>query len=291
MELNLLTARFRLDGRVALVTHAATELGGRLVDSLAGLGAAVIATDHRHSFRGERGGEVTESRVDVSTPEGARTAVAQATGAFGRLDIVVNIAAPASATSLDDWGADELAAQWRSTVTSAFNVAQAAWPVQSGQGYGRIVNIGHTCGLLFAQERPAAYDIAMGGVAAMTRAMAAEGRDAGIAVNCVLRTGATAAGSTAPHDATALVPLVAWLSHDACNVDGRFFAVGGSRIAEVFTCAARGYQCPDPPSFSLENVRDNWARAKDPAGAVAPFGQVDYNAFRVGIYHEVVGSP
>jgi hypothetical protein len=130
----------------------------------------------------------------------------------------------------------------------------------------------------------------MGGIAALTRVMAAEGRDAGIAVNCVLRIGATGSGPTAPHQSAALVPLVAWLSHDACDVSGRFFAVGGSRIAEVFTCAARGYQCPDPPSFSLENVRDNWVSAKDPAGAIAPAGQVEYNAFRVGIYNEVVRS-
>jgi NAD(P)-dependent dehydrogenase (short-subunit alcohol dehydrogenase family) len=251
-----------LDGRVALVTHATTDLGKRVADSLTNLGAAVIAND-----------------ADVSTTDGAKAAADQATGAFGRLDIVVNVAAPTSETSLDDGGADELAAHWRSAVASAFNVAQAAWPVQSGQRYGRIVNIGHTAGLLFARENPSAYEVAMGGIAALTRVMAAEGRDAGIAVNCVLRT---------RHDSAALVPLIAWLSHDACDVTGRFFAVGDSRVAEVFTCAARGYQCPDPPSFSLENVRDNWASATDPAGAIAPVGQVDYNAFRVGIYDEVV---
>lgn len=283
-----MSARFRLDGRVALVTHATTELGERVVDSLANLGAAVIANDYRQSFRGERSGEVAESLADVSTTEGAKAAADQATGTFGRLDIVVNVAASTTQTSLEDWDVDELAAQWRNTVASAFNVAQAAWPVQSGQRYGRIVNIGHTSGLLFARERPSAYEVAMGGIAALTRVMAAEGRDAGIAVNCVLRTGATVTGPTAPHGATALVPLVAWLSHDACDVNGRFFAVGGSRIAEVFTCAARGYQCPDPSSFLLESVRDNWASAKDPAGAIAPIGQVDYNAFRVGIYNEVV---
>lgn len=283
-----MSTRFRLDGRVALVTHAATELGKHVVDGLADLGAAVVANDVRHSLRAERSGEVTECRADVSTAEGAKAAVDQATSTFGRLDIVVNVPAPCPPTSLEEWNVEELAAQWRDSVASAFNIVQAAWPVQSGQRYGRIVSIGHASGLFSAQERPSAYEVAMGGITALTRVIASEGRDAGIGVNCVLRTGPTVPGPAAPHDAAGLVPLVAWLSHDACDVSGRFFAVGGSRIAEVSTCAGRGYQCPDPPSFSLENVRDNWVSAKDPAGAIAPSGQADYNAFRVGIYNEAV---
>jgi NAD(P)-dependent dehydrogenase (short-subunit alcohol dehydrogenase family) len=283
------STRFRLDGRVALVTHAATDLGRQLVDGLAGLGAAVVANDHQRSFRTECGGGVAGSNADVSTAEGAKAVVDLASRMFGRLDIVVNLAAPAPRIDLGDWDVDELAAQWRSTVTSAFNVTQSAWPVQSGQGYGRIVNVGHTPGLLLPVGLPTVYDVAMGGVTAMTRTMAAEGRNAGISVNSVLRTGVSCAdGPAGPAGAPAMVPLVAWLSHDACDADGRFFSVSGSRVAEVFTCAARGYQCPDPPSFSPEDVRDHWMTVKSPAGAIVPAGQVDYNAFRVGIYNEVV---
>jgi len=108
-----------------------------------------------------------------------------------------------------------------------------------------------------------------------------------VATNAVLAVPGDGAAAASVEDST-VVAAATWLASPGCDVTGRFFAAGGARMAEVFTWAGRGYQSPDPSSFSIEEVRDNWAAALSPADGIAPVDQVEYNGFRTSVYRATV---
>nr|WP_243900573.1 SDR family NAD(P)-dependent oxidoreductase [Glycomyces sp. NEAU-S30] len=107
----------RLQGRVALVTGAASGIGRATVERLAAEGASVVATDVQNdpgeavaSRLRERGARAVFQHHDVAHESSWRTCVERAVTEFGSLDILVNNAgigdiATIEETSSDDWGA------------------------------------------------------------------------------------------------------------------------------------------------------------------------------------------
>ena len=234
--------------------------------------------------------------ADVADPAGAASVVADAVAAFGRVDIVINNAGIVVDGALADATPEALRAAWGVHVGGAFNILSAAWPHLAAQGYGRIVNVGSIAGLLVGVAGHTPYEVAKGGLAGLTRALATEGEPLGIAVNALLPTADTRSAASVPRgydrgarfEARHVAPVAAWLAHEDCRVNGRFFAAGAGRVGEVFTSAAAGYQCARPAEFSLEHIRANWEVVKSPAAAVTPGSIGDYNAFRMAIYEAAV---
>ena len=62
-------------------------------------------------------------------------------------------------------------------------------------------------------------------------------------------------------------PLVAYLAHEDCPVNGQLFSVGGGRVAHVFIAETQGYFKED---LALEDVRDNWATITGREGFAVP---------------------
>src|SRR4029077_9941578 len=99
------------------------------------------------------------------------------------------------------------------------------------------------------------YEVAKGGLAGLTRALATEGEPLGIAVNALLPTADTRSAASVPRgydrgadfEARYVAPVAAWLAHEDCRVNGRFFAAGAGRVGEGFTSAAGGFPCARPP--------------------------------------------
>ena len=88
---------FRLDGKVAAVTGAATGLGAATAVALAQAGADVAISDKpgeslddTEARAGEHGHRVFQHAMDVRELEQIRTGIAAVASEFGRLDIVVN---------------------------------------------------------------------------------------------------------------------------------------------------------------------------------------------------------
>ena len=127
----------------------------------------------------------------------------------------------------------------------------------------------------------------------MTRALAAAGAQHGIAVNGLLpfTTGVRPRAASPWTDEGTAVPAAVWLAHEDCPAQGRFLLAGPRRIAEAYTSAAAGYQCPAPREFSAEHVRAHWPTVNSPAGSISPTSSAEYNAFRVAIYQAVVTEP
>jgi NAD(P)-dependent dehydrogenase (short-subunit alcohol dehydrogenase family) len=296
----------RFDDRVVIVTGAQSGVGRDLAIELAARGAAVVACQIPQPLNEGAadatstaqtiviaGGQALDSSAEITTAAGAKALVAECLCSFGRVDALICAPDLAEAGS-HPIPSDPLAALFGFVVGATFNVSQAAWPAMCDRGYGRIVVVGSGAGLLYADHRHnAAMHAVTGSLAGMTRALSSEGPDRGVHVNTVvpvpdsLPTANDNGTVRATADATTVAAAL-WLAHEGCHVSGRYFAAGRGRIAEIFTSAGTGYQCPNPSSFSLEDVRNNWHVATDPGGAICPENQVEYNAFRVSVYRAAV---
>jgi len=181
-----------LAGRHALVTGGNRGIGAAVADRLAALGAGVtlVARDAatleaRSAAIGEAHGVPAGFAVADVTDEGAAaTALAAAKAAIGPVDILVNNAGsgksvPFKRTDLGFWRA-----MMDVNLTSAFLFTQAALPAMVEAGYGRIVNVASTAGLV-GYRYVVAYCAAKHGVIGLTRSLALETAKTGVTVNAV----------------------------------------------------------------------------------------------------------
>jgi len=185
-------AEMNLAGRVALVTGASRNIGRAIAVALASRGADIVV----HVARDTNAGAETVAAVealgrkaellsgDLSDPETARSVVADAAAAFGRLDIVVNNAAIRPEAAFGDI----TFADWRQVMGVAldavFLVSQAALPHLEASDQAAIINLGGLTGHTGAAHR-AHVITAKAGVVGLTKAMAHELSPKGITANCV----------------------------------------------------------------------------------------------------------
>jgi NAD(P)-dependent dehydrogenase (short-subunit alcohol dehydrogenase family) len=97
--------RFRLDGRIAIVTGASSGLGIAFAAALAEAGADVVLAGRRtdrlvrtRAVVEDRGRRALAVTADVARPDDARSVVDAAIAEFGRVDVLVNNAGRRSAT-------------------------------------------------------------------------------------------------------------------------------------------------------------------------------------------------
>jgi 2-deoxy-D-gluconate 3-dehydrogenase len=182
--------KFRLDGKVALVTGASAGLGAGIAVALAEAGADVAA--HGNSRppdstceiirrAGRRGHAIRGNLAERETPG---RLVAGVLKEFGRLDILVNNAgtirrAPAAEYSEEDWES-----VIKVNLSSVFRLSQLAGRHMLERGSGKIVNIASLLSFQGGVTVPA-YAASKGGVAQLTKALANEWAGRGINVNAV----------------------------------------------------------------------------------------------------------
>lgn len=314
----------RFDGRVAVVTGGGRGLGREFALLLAARGAQVVVNDIGLSADADRyssgdaeqhrlaaqhvteeiiagGGRAVANTSDVSDPSGGGAIVDDALKAFGHVDIVINNAGVVPYAPLDELTFADMSRAFAVHAGGAFNVARAAWPHFREQGYGRVINVGSSVGIVYGNQNFAAYAAAKGAVLGLTRVMAFEGAPLGIKVNGLLPnaqtrgSGSVQAVQNAADElirSPALVaPAACWLAHEECDANGEFFAVKAAGIRKIFVSAAEGFQAADPEHFSPEVIRANWPQVSDRRPAISPTTEAEYNAFRNAQYRRVVGAP
>lgn len=183
--------RFRLDGRVAIVTGASSGLGVAFAQALAEAGADV-ALGARRVDRLEETAELvraTGRRAVVMATDVARRAdclalVAAARDAFGRVDVLANNAGIGTAVPASRETEEEFRAVVDVNLCGCYWMAQAA-AAQMTPG-GSIINISSVLGLVTAGLPQAAYSASKAGLFGLTRDLAAQwtGRK-GIRVNAL----------------------------------------------------------------------------------------------------------
>ena len=181
----------RLDGKVALVTGAASGIGRAIAIRFAKERARVLLTDI-DSYNGklaaklikEEGGIAEFFRGDVSIDADAKAMVEMAVTLFGKLDVVCNSAGVRLMGSILELSEE----QWDRTIDTdlkgVFLLSRHAVPTMIGGGGGSIINIASVSGLTGGPRR-LAYCAAKGGVVLLTQAMAVDSAVKRIRVNSI----------------------------------------------------------------------------------------------------------
>jgi NAD(P)-dependent dehydrogenase (short-subunit alcohol dehydrogenase family) len=164
----------RFEGKVALVTGAASGIGKATVARLAEEGAKVAAIDIN--------GDV-EFRCDVSDEAQVNATVAAIIGKYDRLDVVANVAGILRADHTHELALDAWEKVLRINLTGTFLVCRASIP-HLLKTKGAIVNTSSTAAL-GSHPWMAAYAASKGGILSLTRSIAVEYGKQGLRANCV----------------------------------------------------------------------------------------------------------
>jgi NAD(P)-dependent dehydrogenase (short-subunit alcohol dehydrogenase family) len=165
----------RFDGKVAIVTGAASGIGRAVAQALLRAGAKVLASDVEEcDLEG-----AAAMRCDVTKHDDVEALVAHAIERFGRLDCAVNNAGIEGARApISDYDDDE----WRRVIDvdlgGVFLCLKHELRAMMRQGGGAIVNVSSIFGQRGATEAPA-YVAAKHGVIGLTRAAARVGAQHG----------------------------------------------------------------------------------------------------------------
>ena len=182
----------RLEGRVALVTGAASGIGLATAERLASEGATVVVSDVQDE-PGEKaaaelradGGDALYVHLDVTDEDGWRAAVERVLADRGRLDVLVNNAglgdlAPIEETTLADWERTIAIDQ-----TGVFLGMKACAEALKASGHGSVINISSIFGTSGGFGTSPAYHAAKGAVRTLTKNIALRWATEGVRVNSV----------------------------------------------------------------------------------------------------------
>jgi NAD(P)-dependent dehydrogenase (short-subunit alcohol dehydrogenase family) len=182
----------RVEGKVAVVTGAASGIGRATARALAAEGAMVGIADVDEAGGGrvaagirEAGGDAFFRRADVRSLADLEAVVAEAADRGGRLDVLVNNAAVSVAGSAGEMSEEDWAEVVDVNLTGVWRGMRAAIPRMLAQGGGSIVNLSSVqarVGLLGW----AGYAASKGGIDALTRQAAVEYAPMGIRVNAIV---------------------------------------------------------------------------------------------------------
>src|SRR5215216_4405532 len=198
--------KFRLEGKVALVTGASAGLGAAMAIALAEAGADVAA--HGNSRKPDRTCELIKGasrrtlavRGDLADKATPQRLVEQTLDEFGRLDILVNNAGTIRRSPAVDYKEEDWTAVIEVNLSSVFRLSQLAGRHMleraDGARGGKIINIASLLSFQGGITVPA-YAASKGGVAQLTKALANEWARHKINVNAIapgyMRTDNTAA--------------------------------------------------------------------------------------------------
>jgi NAD(P)-dependent dehydrogenase (short-subunit alcohol dehydrogenase family) len=172
------------EGKVAIVTGAASGIGRAIAELLHARGAKVVAEDINPEVERLARPGIVPLVADVSREDSAGKAVALAVQNFGKLDILVNNAARIMSKLVVDMSLDDWEAVMSVNVTGAFLHSREAMKVMIPHKSGAIVNIA-SYAAYFAFPQISAYTASKGALVQLTRTLALEAIEHGVRVNAV----------------------------------------------------------------------------------------------------------
>lgn len=189
--------KFRLDGKVVVVTGAARGIGFATADALSEAGAAVVITDMNGEAARKaaadlaaKGRRVSSATLDVTDPRAVERVHAEITKEFGRVDVLVNNAG----ISISNQPAEKMDdPTWLKVIdvnlNGVFWCCRTFGRAMLEQGGGNIVNVGSmSADIVNRPQEQAQYNASKAGVHHLTRSLAAEWATRNVRVNAVAPT-------------------------------------------------------------------------------------------------------
>lgn len=177
--------------KVALVTGAASGIGGRAAVRLAMEGAKLFLMDVNETGLEKTaeeirlfGGQAIACPCDVSSEIAVKAAVAQAVEAFGRIDILVNVAGVQITKLLVDTTKADYDRMVDVNLGGTFLTMHEVLPLMKAQRSGAIVNCASELAFVGYHEL-AVYTATKGAMVSLSRSAALEAIPFGVRVNCV----------------------------------------------------------------------------------------------------------
>jgi gluconate 5-dehydrogenase len=182
---------FSLDGKLALVTGAARGLGFAIAASLARARAQVLLNGRDEARLAPavealraQGLAAAPLAFDVADEAAVGRAFAAIEREYGRLDILVSNVGLRNRRSIDQLSLDDLREMLEVNLAAPFGLAKAAAALMLPRRWGRLILVTSVAGPL-SRAGDAAYTTAKGGLAALTRSLAAEYGPHGITANAI----------------------------------------------------------------------------------------------------------
>jgi NAD(P)-dependent dehydrogenase (short-subunit alcohol dehydrogenase family) len=184
--------KFKLDGRVALITGGCQGLGLAFAQALSNAGATVAVTSRDEAkaaegarlIREETGRQTLGVAVDVTDSGQVRRMAEETVQALGRIDILINNAGINVRKPILDYDEDSWDLVQNTNLKAPFLCAKAVAPYMIKQKYGRIINMSSMLGTAALPER-SAYCSSKGGLIQLTKVMALEWAEHNITANAV----------------------------------------------------------------------------------------------------------
>jgi NAD(P)-dependent dehydrogenase (short-subunit alcohol dehydrogenase family) len=185
-----------LDGKVAIITGAASGVGRATAQLFAERGARVVVADvledggrETAELVRDAGGDATFVKVDLASDPDIQDLIDVTIAKYGRIDVLHNNAAVLRTHDTVDEASVE---EWRWIIeinlTSLFTTSRLVAPIMRAQGGGAIVNTASMGGLI-AYPEGLAYGAAKAGVISLTRSLAVALEPDRVRVNCICPAG------------------------------------------------------------------------------------------------------
>ena len=177
-----------LSGQVALVTGGGTGIGKAIAQAMHKEGAKIIIVGRKEEIlkeaQAELGSDVEMMTCDVTQEDQVKKVYENIISNHGKIDILINNAGMAAKAKSYEMSYD----LWKKVVdvnlNGAFLCAREAMKIMVNQKSGRIINIGSISGQMSRPEN-APYTATKFAIEGLTRALALDGRDHGVAVSVI----------------------------------------------------------------------------------------------------------
>jgi NAD(P)-dependent dehydrogenase (short-subunit alcohol dehydrogenase family) len=289
----------RFDGKSVIVTGGGRGFGRCHALDFARRGARVVVADYGMDLDGmgwstepvertvqeirDAGGDATAVFANCAIVSEAQRVVQTAVDTYGQLDVLVNNAGISDPDWFESQSVERIRRMTDNQYFSTVWMTRAAWPHLQASG-GNVVNTASEA-ILGGVPKAASYCGAKGGVFALTRALALDGRRIGIRLNAVCPRGNTRmsapealsrhydqppdffqnewfAGMKPEYVSAAVIAF----AHESCELTGETFVCGDSLVMRLATVETQGIN-NGSGGLTPEEILGNLDQVMDMTGA------------------------
>lgn len=183
---------FQMTGRTAIVTGGSKGLGAAMAAGLASAGANIAVISRNAEESTQVAEEIADAfqvkatglLADVTKPSEVDAMTRAVMDEFGSVDVLINSAGINIRGSIDDVTYEDFQKVQKTNVDGTWLCCKSVIPYMKSAGYGRIVNMASTLGLVGLANRTP-YTSSKGAVVQLTRALGLELASFGITCNAI----------------------------------------------------------------------------------------------------------